>query len=89
VVSLVGFGPRVLLWINGSFGAGKTQTAHEIRRRRYLRSKEVGYGLHRMTPPALRADFQDHPAWRQGVYPIGRRSCGDSRSEISATPRSS
>lgn len=64
----------MLLWINGPFGGGKTQTAHEIRRRLpgtiICDPEEVGYGLHRMTPRVLRADFQDHPAWRQGVYEV-------------------
>jgi len=32
--------------------------------------EEVGFGLHRMTPPALRGDFQDLTAWRQGVVEV-------------------
>ncbi|MFI1967960.1 hypothetical protein BLA24_21855 [Streptomyces cinnamoneus] len=64
----------MLLWINGPFGAGKTQTAHEIRRRLpgsvVCDPEEVGFGLHRMTPPRLRGDFQDLTAWRQGVYEV-------------------
>ncbi|KAA6222933.1 ATP-binding protein [Streptomyces albofaciens JCM 4342] len=64
----------MLLWINGPFGGGKTQTAHEIRRRLpgsvVCDPERVGFGLHRMTPPALRGDFQDFPAWRQGVYEV-------------------
>jgi hypothetical protein len=64
----------MLLWINGPFGGGKTQTAHEIHRR-LPRSvicdpEEVGFGLHRMTPPCLRHDFQDYPSWRQGVFEV-------------------
>ncbi|GAA1902356.1 hypothetical protein GCM10009837_26960 [Streptomyces durmitorensis] len=62
----------MLLWINGPFGGGKTQTAHEIRRRLpgsvVCDPEHVGFGLHRMMPPPLRGDFQDLPAWRQGVY---------------------
>ncbi|MFI9233018.1 AAA family ATPase [Streptomyces rimosus] len=64
----------MLLWINGPFGGGKTQTAYEIRRRLpgsvVCDPEHVGFGLHRMTPPALRGDFQDFPAWRQGVYEV-------------------
>ncbi|MCX5214116.1 AAA family ATPase [Kitasatospora sp. NBC_00240] len=64
----------MLLWINGPYGGGKTQTAHEIRRRLpgsvVCDPEHVGFGLHRMTPPALRGDFQDFPAWRQGVYEV-------------------
>ncbi|WP_316528777.1 AAA family ATPase [Kitasatospora brasiliensis] len=64
----------MLLWINGPFGAGKTQTAHEIRRRLpgsvVCDPEDVGFGLHRMMPPRLRGDFQDLPAWRQGVFEV-------------------
>ncbi|GHF86273.1 hypothetical protein GCM10018790_74660 [Kitasatospora xanthocidica] len=64
----------MLLWINGPFGGGKTQTAHELLRRLpgsvLCDPEHVGFGLHRMTPPALRGDFQDLPAWRQGVYEV-------------------
>lgn len=61
-----------LLWINGPFGGGKTQTAYELRRRLpgsvVCDPEHVGFGLHRTLPPALRGDFQDLPAWRQGVH---------------------
>lgn len=65
----------MLLWINGPFGGGKTQTAHEIQRRLPTNSvicdpEEVGFGLRRMTPSYLRHDFQDYPAWRQGVFEV-------------------
>ncbi len=64
----------MLLWINGPFGGGKTQTAHEIQRRLpdsvICDPEEVGFGLRRMTPSHLRHDFQDYPAWRQGVFEV-------------------
>src|SRR5580700_9159531 len=64
----------MLVWINGPFGGGKTQTAHELRRRLpgsvICDPEEVGFGLHRMTPPGLRGDFQDFPAWREGVFEV-------------------
>ncbi|WP_327683012.1 AAA family ATPase [Kitasatospora sp. NBC_00458] len=64
----------MLLWINGPFGVGKTQVSHELRRRLpgsvLCDPEEVGFGLHRMTPKALRGDFQDLPAWRQGVFEV-------------------
>ncbi|MGA5217842.1 AAA family ATPase [Streptomyces cinereoruber] len=64
----------MLIWINGPFGGGKTQTAYELRRRLpgsvVCDPEHVGFGLHRMTPPGLRGDFQDLPAWRQGVYEV-------------------
>lgn len=61
-----------LVWVNGPFGGGKTQTAYELKRRLpgsvVCDPEHVGFGLHRMLPPALRGDFQDLPAWRQGVH---------------------
>ncbi len=56
----------MLLWINGPFGGGKTQTAFELHRRVpgsvVCDPEEVGFGLHRMIPRELRPDFQDFPA---------------------------
>ncbi len=63
----------MLIWINGPFGVGKTQTAYELARRTggiVCDPEEVGFGLHRMTPRAMRGDFQDLPAWRQGVVDV-------------------
>ncbi|WP_405676216.1 AAA family ATPase [Streptomyces sp. NBC_01511] len=64
----------MLLWINGPFGGGKTQTAHEIARRLpgsvVCDPEHVGFGLHRMMPAGLRGDFQDLPVWRQGVHDV-------------------
>ncbi|MEY9487154.1 hypothetical protein RKD26_002948 [Streptomyces calvus] len=64
----------MLLWINGPFGGGKTQTAHEIRRRLpgsvVCDPEHAGFGLHRMMPPQLRGDFQDLASWRQGVVEV-------------------
>jgi hypothetical protein len=68
------YGTEVLIWINGPFGGGKTQTAFELHRRLpgsvVCDPEEPGFGLHRMTPPHLRGDFQDHAAWRQAVYDV-------------------
>lgn len=64
----------MLLWINGPFGGGKTQTAFELHRRLpgsvVCDPEMVGYGLHRTMPPQLRFDFQDFPSWRQGVFEV-------------------
>ncbi|EGX56943.1 TmrB-like protein [Streptomyces zinciresistens K42] len=64
----------MLLWINGPFGGGKTQTAHEIRRRLpgsvICDPEHVGFGLRRTLPPQLRGDFQDLASWRQGVVEV-------------------
>ncbi len=64
----------MLLWINGPFGGGKTQTAYELSRRVpgsvVCDPEQAGFGLHRMTPRALRGDFQDLAAWRQGTVEV-------------------
>jgi hypothetical protein len=64
----------VLLWINGPFGGGKTHAADEIQRRLagsvICDPEHLGFGLHRMTPPHLRGDFQDLRAWRKGTWEV-------------------
>ncbi|MGD0240655.1 MAG: AAA family ATPase [Streptosporangiaceae bacterium] len=64
----------MLLWINGPFGVGKSQTARELHSRLtgslICDPELLGYGLHKMLPARLRDDFQDFPAWRQGVYEV-------------------
>jgi len=64
----------VLLWINGPFGGGKSETARELQSRlpgsMICDPELLGFGMHRMLPPQLRGDFQDFPAWRQGVYEV-------------------
>jgi AAA domain len=64
----------MLLWINGPYGGGKSQTARELHSRLpgslICDPELLGFGLHRMLPRQLRGDFQDFPAWRQGVYEV-------------------
>ncbi|MEU1629887.1 AAA family ATPase [Streptomyces sp. NPDC020096] len=64
----------MLLWINGPYGGGKTQTAYELRRRLpgsvVCDPEHVGFGLHRMLPVGMRGDFQDLVSWRRGVREV-------------------
>ena len=64
----------MLIWLNGPFGGGKSQTAHELLRRlpgsTLCDPEYVGFGLQRMAPRGAVADFQDLPAWRQGVFEV-------------------
>jgi hypothetical protein len=64
----------MLIWINGPFGGGKSATARELHSRLpgslICDPELLGLSLHQMVPPQLRADFQDFPAWRQGVYEV-------------------
>jgi hypothetical protein len=63
-----------LIWLNGPFGGGKTQTAHELLRRLpnsvVCDPEHAGFGLRRMLPQTLRGDFQDLTAWREGVVEV-------------------
>lgn len=59
----------MIIWINGAFGSGKTQTAYELRRRlkgSYVYDPEnAGYFIRENLPPAVcREDFQDYTMWR-------------------------
>lgn len=59
----------MILWINGTFGSGKTQTAEELHRRipdSFIYDPEnVGYWIRANEPKSLQADnFQDEPLWR-------------------------
>lgn len=59
----------MIIWINGAFGAGKTQTAYELHRRladSFVYDPEnVGYFIRKNIPKSLSmGDFQDYPMWR-------------------------
>lgn len=65
----------MILWLNGAFGAGKTQVAHELSRRLGGRGwvadpEHLGYAIRRMTPPGRRDEFQRHPEWRRAVIGV-------------------
>ncbi|MDQ8735310.1 AAA family ATPase [Paenibacillus sp. LHD-38] len=63
----------MIIWINGAFGAGKTQTAHELHRRlehSFLYDPEnAGYFIRKNTPRSTHiSDFQHYPMWRDMNY---------------------
>jgi hypothetical protein len=60
----------VIIWINGAFGAGKTQTAYELHRRlpdSFVYDPEnTGYFIRKNIPKELsKGDFQDFSLWRE------------------------
>lgn len=60
----------MIIWINGAFGAGKTQTAYELHRRiphSFVYDPEnVGYFIRKNIPSdMMKSDFQDYPMWRE------------------------
>lgn len=59
----------MIIWINGAFGAGKTQAAYELQRRlpgSFVYDPEnVGFFLQKSIPKSIQIDdFQDYPMWR-------------------------
>ncbi|MDE6914261.1 MAG: AAA family ATPase [Lachnospiraceae bacterium] len=59
----------MLIWINGAFGAGKTQAAYELQRRlpnSFVYDPEnIGFFLQKNIPPSIHMDdFQDYSMWR-------------------------
>jgi len=70
----------VLIWINGAFGSGKTQTAHELHRRlpdTHVADPEVlGFAIRKMVPREAWVDFQDLPQWRSAVVETLRQADG-------------
>lgn len=63
----------MIVWINGAFGSGKTQAAHELHRRlphSYVFDPEnAGYYIRENMPPVpAKNDFQDYPMWRDINY---------------------
>lgn len=62
-------GVYMIVWLNGGFGSGKTQTAYELNRRlgnAYVFDPEnVGIYMARNLPQSIRKnDFQDYEMWR-------------------------
>jgi 2-phosphoglycerate kinase len=60
----------LIIWINGPFGVGKTQTAFELHARLpnsvVFDPEELGFALRKVTPRVLQTgDFQDLPLWRE------------------------
>ena len=63
----------MIIWINGAFGAGKTQTAFELHRRisdSYVYDPEnAGYFIRKNSPQETHSsDFQHEKMWREFNY---------------------
>jgi hypothetical protein len=68
------YADAVLIWVNGTFGVGKTHTVAELHRRLpgslVVDPEHVGYGMQKLVPASYRPDFQDFVAWRTGVVEV-------------------
>lgn len=63
----------MIIWINGAFGSGKTQTAYELHRRIpdsfVFDPENAGYYIRDNLPKqASKPDFQEHSLWRGFNY---------------------
>lgn len=62
----------MIIWLNGAFGVGKTQTAFELHSRipgSFVFDPEyIGFSLRKLLPPVMHRDFQDHPVWREFTH---------------------
>ena len=63
----------MIIWINGAFGSGKTQTTFELKR--HLQDafvydpENIGYFIRENIPEQVKqSDFQDYPMWRDFNY---------------------
>ncbi|WP_310489213.1 AAA family ATPase [Chamaesiphon sp. VAR_69_metabat_338] len=63
----------MIIWLNGAFGIGKTQTAFELHSRIpgsfIFDPEQIGFFLRRIVPPEVCVeDFQNHRIWREFTY---------------------
>ena len=62
---------KMIVWLNGAFGVGKTQTAYRLKRRlkeAFVYDPEnLGCFIRENIPPGMeKPDFQEYPFWREG-----------------------
>ena len=65
----------MIIWINGTFGSGKTTTAYELQKRIpnsiVYDPERFGYVLMANVPKEMALDdFQDYPLWRDSNYEL-------------------
>lgn len=63
----------MIIWINGAFGVGKTQTSYELKRRIpnsiIYDPEQIGFFINNNIPKILtKGDFQNHSIWREFNY---------------------
>lgn len=70
----------MIVWLNGTFGAGKTTTSRELVAllpgARIFDSESVGYMLRPVLADVAAQDFQDHPPWRSLVVQTAAQLLG-------------
>ena len=63
----------MIIWINGAFGSGKTQTSYELHRRIpnsvVYDPEKIGFFINKNIPKEIsKRDFQDYSIWRELNY---------------------
>ena len=63
----------MIIWINGAFGAGKTQTVYELKNRIpnsiIYDPEKIGFFINKNIPKEMsKGDFQNHSIWRELNY---------------------
>ncbi|KMS71790.1 ATP-binding protein [Streptomyces viridochromogenes] len=70
----------MIIWLNGTFGAGKTTTANElvdlVPDAAIFDAEQVGYMLQHVEKLPQVGDFQDWPPWRHLVVETGAQLLG-------------
>jgi predicted kinase len=70
----------MIVWVNGTFGAGKTTTSRHLAGMlpgaRIFDSENVGYMLRPVLGDITVRDFQDHPPWRALVVETAAQILG-------------
>ena len=81
--------PCVIIWLNGTFGAGKTTTARQLAGRlanaRHFDPELVGYLLKTALGDHEVKDFQDLPPWRELVPVVTETIAGFTGQHLIAT----
>ncbi|MGM7724438.1 AAA family ATPase [Metabacillus sp. Hm71] len=77
----------MIIWINGTFGSGKTTTAYELQKRlphSFVYDPErFGYVLKANIPKEMaKGDFQDYPLWREANYKLLKQIANDYQGTI-------
>ena len=72
----------MVIWLNGAFGSGKTQTAFELNRRidnSFVYDPEnVGFMIRNNQPKSLhKPDFQDEMLWRSVNFELLKQLCAE------------
>lgn len=65
----------MIIWVNGAFGSGKTQTSNELHRRIpdsiIYDPENIGYFIQKHMPKSIaHSDFQNYTMWREFNYSI-------------------